>query len=80
VGIIFSRTYWANGDHRIIDALIQRIENYANRQKPENVLTKNDMVHHSQLISQSSQFPVYFFKTLKGLYSPPAWSSGVLPF
>ncbi|HIJ06448.1 MAG: Cobaltochelatase CobN [Methanomicrobiales archaeon 53_19] len=29
VGIIFSRTYWANGDHGIVDALIRRIEQFA---------------------------------------------------
>lgn len=29
VGIIFSRTYWANGDHKTIDALIYQIEKFA---------------------------------------------------
>lgn len=29
VGITFSRTYWANGDHKVVDALIRRIETFA---------------------------------------------------
>lgn len=29
VGIIFSRTYWANGDHAAVDALIRHIETFA---------------------------------------------------
>ncbi|WP_321416609.1 cobaltochelatase subunit CobN [uncultured Methanomethylovorans sp.] len=29
VGIVFSRTYWANGDLKVVDALIRRIEEFA---------------------------------------------------
>lgn len=29
VGIVFSRTYWANGDREVVDALIRRIETFA---------------------------------------------------
>ena len=29
VGIVFSRTYWANGDREVVDALIRRVESFA---------------------------------------------------
>jgi len=29
VGIVFSRTYWANGDREVVDALIRRVELFA---------------------------------------------------